>query len=142
MPALPWAKIVDPEPDREYVVMASQLPLARYRSIPSFLAATVAIRNQLAHAGGLIGYALDAHLLRKTFWTVSAWESQEALQRFNRNDPHHARVERIRPGMQPAAFVFWTTPGSRLPIAWDDARRRLHARRLGDYAPASPPGLS
>jgi hypothetical protein len=71
MPAVSWTKIVDPEPDREYVVMASQLLLARYRSIPSFLAATVSIRTQLSHADGLIGYALDAHLLRKTFWTVS-----------------------------------------------------------------------
>jgi hypothetical protein len=129
MPALPWTKIVAPEPDREYVAMASQLPLTRYRSIPSFLSATIAIRNQLSHADGLIGYALDAKLLRKTFWTVSVWESQEALQRFNHTDPHHARVERIRAGMQPTAFVFWSTPGSALPIAWDDARRRLYASR-------------
>jgi heme-degrading monooxygenase HmoA len=93
------------------------------------MSATMAIRNQLAHADGLIGYALDAQLLHKTFWTLSVWESQEALQRFNHHDPHHARVERIRPGMLPAAFVFWNTRGSALPIPWDEARRRLHARR-------------
>jgi hypothetical protein len=128
MPALPWTKVVESQPDREYVAMASQLPLARYSSIPAFLSATIAIRNQLSHADGLIGYALDAQLLRKTFWTVSAWESQEALQRFNHDDPHRARVQRIRPGMQPTGFVFWNTLGSALPIAWDEARRRLHAR--------------
>jgi hypothetical protein len=98
-------------------------------SIPSFLSATIAIRNQLSHADGLIDYALDAKLLRKTFLTVSVWESREALQRFNRNYPHHARAERIRPGMQPTAFVFWSTPGSALPVTWDEVRRRLHASR-------------
>ena len=43
--------------------------------------------------------------------------------------PNRARVEQIRPGMQRAAFVFWDTPGSALPIAWDEARRRLQASR-------------
>lgn len=127
MPALPWTTFVDPEPDRDYVVMASMLPLTRYRSIPSFLSATIAIRRQLAHADGLIGYALDANLFGKTFWTLSVWDSRESLQRFNHDDPHHARVQRIRPDMQPTSFVFWNTPGSALPIAWDDARHRLHA---------------
>jgi hypothetical protein len=31
MPALPWTTFSSPVPDREYVVMASRLPLARYR---------------------------------------------------------------------------------------------------------------
>ncbi len=27
MPALPWTRLADPEPDRDYVVLASRLPL-------------------------------------------------------------------------------------------------------------------
>ena len=37
MPALPWTSVAEPKPDQEYVVMASRLPLAHYRHIPSFL---------------------------------------------------------------------------------------------------------
>src|SRR4029077_13541424 len=77
MPALPWTTISPPDRAREYVVMASRLPLARYRDIPGFLRAATLIRPQLARASGLIGYTLDAHLARKTFWTVSAWDSRD-----------------------------------------------------------------
>jgi hypothetical protein len=74
MPALPWTTISSPDRAGEYVAMASRLPLARYRDLPGFLRATMLIRAQLARASGLIGYTLDAHLARKTFWTVSAWD--------------------------------------------------------------------
>jgi heme-degrading monooxygenase HmoA len=86
-----------PDQAREYAVMASRLPLARYRDLPGFLRATMLIRTQLIGARGLIGYALDAHLTRKTFWTVSVWDSRDALDTFSRADPHRSRVRVIRP---------------------------------------------
>jgi len=48
MPALPWKTISAPDRDREYVVMGTRLPLARYRDLPGFLRATMLIRAQLA----------------------------------------------------------------------------------------------
>ena len=36
MPALPWTTISSPDRARDYVVMASRLPLARYRDLPGF----------------------------------------------------------------------------------------------------------
>lgn len=94
--------------------MASRLPLAHYRDVPAFLAATMAIRRQLADAEGLIGYALDADLLSKTFWTVSGWQSQAALDAFSRADPHKTRVTAIRPRMHPTTFCLldsaWCRP--------------------------------
>ena len=107
--------------------MASRLPLARYRDMPAFLRATMAIRGQLAQASGLVGYSLDAHLAQKTFWTVSAWDSQDALDAFSRADPHRSRVGVIRPRMRPTTFTFWTVRGVDLPISWTEARRRIAA---------------
>jgi heme-degrading monooxygenase HmoA len=124
---LPWTTLTEPAADREYVVMASRLPLARYRHIPSFLRATNVIRKQLAKSEGLVGYALDAHLFSKTFFTVSAWDSQGALERFSHADPHRDRVAATRPRMQPTTFLFWTVCGSELPIKWDEVRRRIAA---------------
>jgi hypothetical protein len=129
MPALPWTTFSPPDPARDYVAMASALPLARYRDLPRFLRAAMAIRGQLAQASGLVGYALDAHLARKTFWTVSAWDSQDALDAFSRADPHHGRVGIIRPRMRPTTFTFWTVRGADLPISWTEARRRIAAAR-------------
>lgn len=126
MPALPWSSIKPAAADQECVIMASRLPLARYRHISGFLRATVRIRRQLAGADGLVGYSLDAHPLGKTFWTLSAWESQEALETFSRANPHHVSIEGIRPHMRPTTFVFWTAKGADLPIPWSEARRRVN----------------
>jgi quinol monooxygenase YgiN len=97
MPALPWAPRRAVEPDRTYVAMASRLPLKRRRSIPGFLRDAVAIRRQLARADGMVGYALDAELARKTFWTFSVWEDQASLDAFASSDPHRAIIRRLRP---------------------------------------------
>ncbi|TDW22682.1 hypothetical protein EV650_1520 [Kribbella kalugense] len=69
-------------------MMASRLPLKRYRSIPGFLRATVAIRRQLARSEGLIGHSLKADLLRKTFFTLSAWADETVLNHFAGAHPH------------------------------------------------------
>jgi quinol monooxygenase YgiN len=132
MPALPWTTATTVGPDHECVIMASRLPLARYRHIPRFLAATMKIRRQLARTEGLIGYALDAKLLGKTFWTLSAWENQQALDVFSQADPHRTRVDQTRPYMRPTTFVFWTAKAAELPPAWADARRRVEEQAAAD----------
>lgn len=129
MPALPWVTGSPVDPDHECVVMASRLPLARYRHIPGFMRATMQIRRQLAGTDGLVGYALDAKLLSKTFWTVSAWQSREALDRFSRANPHAVRVSAIRSHMRPSTFVFWTGRAGDLPINWAEVRRRIDAEQ-------------
>ena len=125
MPALPWVDKTPADADREYVVMASRLPLARHRYIPGFLRAVRSIRHQLAAADGLIGYALDARVLSKTFRTLSVWQSREALDAFSAANPHSARVGEIRPRMRPTTFVFWTCKGSDVSVSWAEARRRI-----------------
>ncbi|MDQ3895688.1 MAG: DUF3291 domain-containing protein [Actinomycetota bacterium] len=127
MPALPWSRISTADPGSELTVMASRLPLRSYRHIPNFLRWTWRIRGQLADAPGLVGYSLDAHPLRKTFWTVSAWTSQEALQAFVHDDPHAAGVGSIRPHMARSAFHFWTVRAADLPVKWDEVRDRIEA---------------
>ena len=93
MPALPWIGVSEPQADATYVVMASRLPLRSYARIPSFLRATSRIRRQLATADGLVGYSLDAKLLAKTFWTLSAWRNQAALVRGHERVPVCGQLE-------------------------------------------------
>jgi hypothetical protein len=51
MPALPWTTISSPDRAREYVVMASRLPLARYQDMPGFLpVAWAEVRHRVAAA--------------------------------------------------------------------------------------------
>jgi heme-degrading monooxygenase HmoA len=122
MPALPWTARQPVDPGRTYLAMASRLPLTHRRSIPGFLRDTLAIRRQLAHAHGLVGYALDAQLGRKTFWTFSVWEDKASLDAFASADPHRAITRRLRPLMGQTRFEFFQIPGSDLPLTWDQMK--------------------
>jgi hypothetical protein len=125
MPTSGWTTMAGRGDAADVVVMASRLPLRRHRSIPRSLAATLAVRRQLRHTEGVVGYALDADLVQAVFWTVSAWQSQEALDRFAGSDPHRRLILSIRLLMAPTTFTFWQQPSSEVPVRWDFARTKL-----------------
>jgi hypothetical protein len=125
MPALPWVQGQAIEPDHEYVAMASRLPLKGYRFIPGFLRDTLRIRRQLTHTKGLVGYALNAQLARKTFWTFSVWIDQGSLDAFAAADPHRRIIQRLRPHMDKSRFEFFRVTGSDVPSNWDQMMARV-----------------
>jgi len=119
VPALPWVERQRIDPEREYVAMASHLPLKAYRFVPGFLRDTTRIRGQLAHTPGLVGYALNAQLIRKTFWTFSVWDDRDSLNTFSASDPHSRIIRRLAPRMNQTHFAFFAISGSELPMTWD-----------------------
>jgi hypothetical protein len=125
MPALPWRQFQAVEPGRQYAAMASRLPLRAHRSVPGFLLDAMRIRGQLAHAPGLVGYALDAQPARKTFWTFSVWEDEASLSRFAAAEPHRGLTTELAPLMRPTHFEFFPIAGRELPLDWERVRRRL-----------------
>ena len=125
MPALPWKEFQAVDPGRQYAAMASRLPLCAHRSVPGFLLGAMRIREQLAHAPGLVGYALNAQPARKTFWTVSVWEDEQSLSRFAAADPHRVLTRVFHSQMGPSQFEFFQISGADLPVDWDEVRRRL-----------------
>ena len=125
MPALPWLERQPIDPQREYVAMASRLPLKSYGSVPGFLRDTMQIRSQLAQTSGLVGYTLNAGLARKTFLTFSVWEDQASLDRFAESEPHRSIIARLRPRMNPTKFEFFPISGTDLPLTWEQITARL-----------------
>ncbi len=127
MPTLPWTTVREASPDADVVVLASRLELGSRLRIPGFLRAAMAIRRQVRNAPGALGVSLIAQPARKTFWTLSAWNDQAALDDFVRARPHVDVMTRYRPLLREAMFRTWSTPGGSLPIPWDEAKRRLAA---------------
>ena len=125
MPALPWAQKVEVDPSATYVAMASRLPLIHRRTVPGFLWDALAIRRQLGSAKGLVGFALDAELRKKTFWTFSVWETREDLDAFARSDPHRRIINRLRPRMGQTRFEFFSLVGEQLPMTWTQMKAPL-----------------
>lgn len=126
MPALPWtAPKPTPTAADPVTVMASRLELRWLRDVPRFLAAALRIRRQMLGSPGALGLSLIARPLRRTFWTLSAWQDQAALSATVGREPHRQIMRRFRPRIASSAFVTWTAPATAMPIPWDDALRRL-----------------
>jgi hypothetical protein len=126
MPTLPWtAPKPPPSAEGSVTVMASRLELRRIGDVPSFLAAALRIRRQMLGSAGALGVSLIARPLHRTFWTLSAWQDQAALRAATGGQPHVQLMRRFRPRMAGSSFVTWTAPATDLPIAWDEAMRRL-----------------
>jgi len=126
MPTLPWTTPKSSQPAaRSVTVMASRLELRRLRDVPLFLAAALQIRRQMLGSPGALGLSLIARPLHRTFWTLSAWQDQAALSATVGREPHRQIMKRFRPRMAESSFSTWTAPAAALPIAWDEALRRL-----------------
>lgn len=130
MITLPWihgpaAKTTPPTPR---TVMASRLELRHLRHVPAFLLASIRLRHGILQANGAIGLGLRARPLARTFWTLSTWTDQQALQAYNQSPLHRGIVERFRPRMASSTFRFYAADDG-MPPRWDDALRRLNAQQ-------------
>ncbi|MBA4861359.1 DUF3291 domain-containing protein [Streptomyces sp. PSKA54] len=125
MPTLPWSVPNTPPRHAEAHVMASRFETRTLWGALRFFIRTPAVWHQVSRAPGAYGASLKASPLRRTFWTLSAWESPEALRRFARSGPHGPAVRGLRPLMHDAKFVTWSATTDELPLDWADALKRL-----------------
>ena len=122
-----WQTIAQFQSDRDHLALLSYLPLRSYRKIPSFFRYTFEIERQLRVSAGLIGYALQAHLISREFWTLSVWDGDAALMDFVQRAPRSTVMEKLRPHMGPTKFTYWQISGAAIPPTWQEARGRMHA---------------
>ena len=127
MPPLPWKSVQPIQPEATYVVTITKLPLRSHRRIPRIMRDTWRIVRQLGRSDGLVGYALKADLIHKTFWTMSAWNDDAALAAFVRSDVHRAAMTALAPHMDGPRIQTFTLPGSEVPPTWRDVAENLAA---------------
>ncbi|WP_460061632.1 DUF3291 domain-containing protein [Streptomyces sp. YKOK-I1] len=125
MPTLRWTTVSTPAPDTEAFVMASRLEVRSLKDVPRFFLKSLAAWKQVCGAPGAYGASLIAEPLKRTFWTLSAWEDEAALRTYTKTEPHKSIMNGLRPTMKDSVFTFWQVPAAGLPIDWTDARRRL-----------------
>jgi hypothetical protein len=127
MPRLPWAESGRVDAGRDVVVMASRFVLRSPLDVPGFLLAALRIRRQVRHAPSALGVALDARLLSRTFYTLSAWEDRESIAAMVGSQPHRSVMQRYRSRTAESTFRFWNVRAGELPVSWEEARQRLAA---------------
>jgi len=124
MPAMPWKSFREAQQGKEYVVLLSVLPLKSYWMMPRFMQFTLGTMRQLKNSHGLIGYSLNAQMLRKRFFTLSVWEDQQALMDFVEEIPHSEIMQKLKPHMGKTKFVQWKVRAPEIPIQWKSALTR------------------
>lgn len=138
-PPLPWRASAPIDPDGTYVVTVTRLPLRRHTAIPTMMRSTLRIVRELARSDGLVGYSLKADLVATTFWTVSVWQSEEALARFARSAAHREAMAAIGPHMAGPVIETSTARGADLPPSWPAVTRHLSAAASGGHGHLDAP---
>lgn len=124
-PPTPWKSLAEPEPDRDYVVLLTHLPLRRLSRLPLFLRYVRKIQQQLnAAPDGLVGFSLLAKPLSSNYWTLSAWRDADAIAAFIREAPHRDAMHELSAVLPGFKNDRWTAAGHDLPPSWQDALTR------------------
>jgi hypothetical protein len=131
---IPWTSTDQPEAGPVALVMASKFELRSAARSPLFLVHSLRLWRQARRSAGIMGVSLRAQPLTGTFWTLSAWTGQQALDAFARTSPHASLTKRIRPWTKNSTFRFWSVPASEIASGtfrpaglWADAVARIAA---------------
>ena len=130
MAAKLWVTLRPPDPDRQYLALLTELPLARFRDLGRFVLYTRRIEAQLRKTPGVVGYSLMARVFSKRFWTLSVWEGDAALAKFVVQIPHAQVMSAFAGKMRQTPFVRWSIRGSEYPLRWDEAFQKKDAATI------------
>ncbi|GLY26834.1 hypothetical protein [Kineosporia sp. NBRC 101731] len=132
MPTIPWQNLDSTlTDDTEVVVMASRFQLHKLSQVPRFFLDAMKIHRQVGRSEGAVGISLEAHPLRREFFTLSAWRDQASIDAMIRQEPHRGAMSRHRRAMASSAFIFYRLPAGQLPAGWEDAHVRLAGNEAG-----------
>lgn len=101
----------------------TRLRVRSLRFLPSFALYTQRSLRQVRHASGFEGGRLLADR-SWTFWTMTAWESQESMRTYMTTGSHKAAMPRLMEWCDEASVVHWEQLEADLP-SWAEADQRM-----------------
>jgi len=104
-------------------VSITRLRVRSYLYLPAFFLRALRIGQQAKKAPGNLG-AKVLNDRRKTFWTCTAWVSDDAMRAFMLAPPHGPAMRKLLEWCDEASLVHWSQPGLELPT-WTEAHERL-----------------
>ena len=101
----------------------TRLRVRSIRFLPFFAINAVRSLRQARNARGFLGGSLLADRTW-TFWTMTAWDSQESMRRFMTTSPQGAAMPHLPDWCDEASVVHWVEPDETLP-SWTEADKRM-----------------
>jgi len=101
----------------------TRLRVRSVRFLPAFAVHFLRTRRQVRQAPEFRGGSVlpDRHW---TFWTMTAWDSQESMRRYMTTPPHRTTMPYLLDWCDEASVVHWDQPEDALP-SWHEAHRRM-----------------
>jgi len=107
------------------------------RYLPAFVWQIFLSQRQVMRAPGFCGGRLLADAGR-TFWTLTVWESDQAMKAFRGSAAHAKVMPRLAEWCDEAANAHWTASADTVPL-WPEAHKHLTEEgRLSPVAHPSP----
>jgi hypothetical protein len=107
------------------------------RYIPAFVWKTLLAQRQVMRAPGFCGGRLLVDASR-TFWTLTLWESEQAMKTFRGSGAHARVMPRLLEWCDEASYAHWIPANASVPD-WPEAYGRLISEgRLSRVAHPSP----
>ncbi len=104
-------------------VSLTRLRIRSFRFVPSFALHTWRSLKQVRSAPGFETGALLADR-SWTFWTMTAWDSQESMRRYMISGNHKAAMPHLLEWCDEASVTHWVQPDTEL-VPWTEADRRM-----------------
>lgn len=104
-------------------VSLTRLRVRSIRFVPAFALHTLASQRQVKRAPGFQNGALLADR-SWTFWTMTAWDSQESMRRYMTTGPHKSAMPHLLDWCDEASVAHWQQQEATLP-SWEEADRRM-----------------
>ena len=111
-------------------ISVTRLRIRSARFLPGFALRAFGSMRQVKAAPGFKGGSLLTDR-RWTFWTMTAWDTQESMRGYMTDGAHRAAMPRLVGWCDEASGCHWDEPGEALP-GWPEA-----ARRMGETGRAS-----
>jgi heme-degrading monooxygenase HmoA len=123
----------------QVLVFASRFDGRGVRSSWALFTGGMRIWRTALRSPGVLGASLWAKPIRGSYYTLSAWESEEALRAFARSAAHRRGVKVLRAaGAVDGVLISWWEDADTWRPRWKDALRRAHASTPGPYAGPAP----
>jgi hypothetical protein len=104
-------------------VSLTRLRIRSFRFVPLFSIHTWRSLRQIRSARGFQTGAILADR-NWTFWTMTAWDSEESMRQFMISGSHKAAMPHLVEWCDEASVAHWTQPETPVP-SWIDADRRM-----------------
>ena len=101
----------------------TRLRVRSLKFVPSFLWRNFLTERQVMRAPGFLGGRLLVDV-RRTFWTLTVWESEKAMKAFRGSGAHAAVMPRLARWCDEASYAHWELASAEIP-SWPEASEHL-----------------